>query len=137
MQTEKKYLITVSRILDSIDRTGDHKRKEAMKRYLHKDIYPQMTYYGFKTIAEVRKSLDCMKAGIPDPTAENRYEYMKKVAGIIQVNIAEYEKSRGAMSRSSRLSLLYDKDKYRYLNEVKEKNDSPKIRDQREDFDRD
>lgn len=112
MRTEKQYLAEVARIIDTIERISDRSRKAAMKSFLHKDIYPRMSYYGFRTIMDVHKSIDCMKAGKPDPSAENRCEYMKTMVGIMTVNIAEYEKSKqsGKPKQSIKgLSLHYDR----------------------------
>ena len=96
MQTEKEFLKEVDNLLGAIRRAPDEKRKDVMRKQLHSKVYPKKHRYGFNSNEEVRNSIDCMKAGRPDPSKNMRYGRLKERINHLTKVIAEWDKERQA-----------------------------------------
>jgi len=78
MQTEREYLTEISNLLESIQRCPDEDRKKVMRRTLHGRLYTKMRVYGFGSIDQIRRSIKCMDEGKPDPSRNQRCEYVNR-----------------------------------------------------------
>jgi len=95
MQTEREYLTEVSNLLDAIQRTPDERRKEIMKRTLHGRLYERRSLYGFRSIEQVRQSIDYMNAGKFDPSRNQRCLAVKKGIEIQKAILTDMEMTAG------------------------------------------
>src|SRR6187402_841161 len=113
MQSEKEFLTEVANLLAAIRHTPDERRKDHMRNHLHGQVYPKKYLYGFPTTEAVKKSIEYMKAGYPDPTREERFQSLKrtierltKVAGDMERERNKDKEQKEEKTPSSTMFLL-------------------------------